>query len=147
MPHNYYGDISGTLDENIDIYTLENLGLELDEYYTWTCGCKTTLDEPTDCDCEIEGENVQSENITYIEINVYEEDIETIKEALNDILSDFGEDREEYFNMRLNNSQEQSSFSEDKLITYKELYGLYKFGTELYEYLVDATICSFHFLL
>ena len=138
MSYNYCGDIQGTLDENLDIYKLENLGLEIVEYYTWTCGCKTTLGEKSDCDCE--GENIQSENITYIEINVYEEDIETIKEALDEILLGFGEDKEKIFNNTLN-------FPEDKLTEYKELYALYKFGTKLYIYMLENNICSFHFNL
>jgi len=146
MSYTYHGDISGTLDENIDIYTLENLGIELIEYYKYTCGCKTTLNEPSECDCEIEGENIQEETPCTIEFNIYEEDIETLKEALNEILLGFGEDKESFFNLMIN-LEEQSSFifTEEKMNTYKELYALYKFGNNLYTYLIDTNICTFYF--
>ena len=146
MPYSYYGDISGTLDETLDIYTLENLGIEAEKLYTWTCGCKTLYEELAECDCEIEGENVQSSEPCCIEYHVSDYHIDIIKEALDEILLEFGEDRESFFNMMLDPLSGSSySFNEEKINTYKELYALYKFGNMLYEYIKEVHICSFYF--
>ena len=153
--YTYYGDINGTLDETLCIYTLENLGIEAEKLYSWSCGCKTLYEELAECDCEIEGENVQSSEPTCIQYHVSDYHIDIIKEALDEIVLEFGEDKEEFFNIVINPSlesshnftQEQSShsFNEEQMNTYKELYALYKFGNMLYEYLVDTNICSFYF--
>lgn len=146
MPYDYYGDIHGTLDEVLDIYTLENLGIEAENLYTWSCGCKTSLNESPDCDCEIEDENVQSSIISCVIYNVFEHHIEVIKEAIDEILLNFGEDRETFFNLALNPSTENIyNFSQEKLREYKELYALYKFGTMLLNYIGDVNTCVFYF--
>jgi hypothetical protein len=146
MPYSYYGDISGTLDETLCIYTLENLGIEAEKLYTWTCGCKTLYEELSECDCELEGENVQSSEPSCIEYHVSDYHIDIIKEALDEIVLEFGEDREEFFNMMLDPLTGSSyNFTEEQMNTYKELYALYKFGNMLYEYLVDTPICILYF--
>lgn len=146
MPYDYYGDIQGTLDESLDIYTLENLGIQAENLYTWSCGCKTSLNEPPDCDCEVEEENTQSSIISCVMYNVYTHHIEVIREAIDEIILNFGEDKETFFNLIIDPEERSSyNFTQEKLSEYKELHALYKFGTMLLNHIADVGICAFYF--
>jgi hypothetical protein len=146
MPYTYDGDISGTLDENLEPYDLEELGVEYEEVYMWKCGCKTLLDEL--CDCGYESEDSDSENNQgsepySIDFHVSEHHIEDINTKIQEILESFGTHREEIFNAIIS-GQNLNNFSQDMAIFYRKQYCKYKIALQILDCIKESNRCIFY---
>lgn len=146
MPYTYDGDISGTLDENLEPYDLEELGIEGEEVYMWSCGCKTLLEEPSDCDYEPEdsdSENIQSSEPCNFNFHVSEHDLEDMHIKIKDILESFGTHREEIFNTMISD-QNLNNFSPDMVIFYRKQYCKYKIALQILDCIKQSHRCIFY---
>lgn len=147
MAHTYSGDIEGTLDEVLDPYDLETLGIYYNEFYEWPCGCKTLIDETCECcregyeelDHYRDGElDTSYADLCHLEYYVGEHDVASIKESVKNILESFGNYKEEILNETFAN------IPENLLQNYKKLYAKYKIGIQILDYIKDTDVCVFY---
>jgi hypothetical protein len=177
MGRYYWGDIEGKFAFAIQSsYDPEEFGVDAIEIHSWDCGCESEYGvepEVYNCgdpeknhrNCQIsdsqnsdksedseENTNTQSDSPNLLKFEFSSEQLEDIKEKLDEILDMFPTDfKEVFFNTMktINGYNKQSlandfKISESELDIYLRLYYRYELGKEIYDYLLTHDTCNFY---
>jgi hypothetical protein len=159
MGRYYYGDIEGKFAFGIQCsYDPEEFGCDAIELHTWGCGCESEYGvKPETCNCDNhepdnENNNTQSEDISVLKFIFCNDQLEDIKEKLDELLNSFLTDlKEKFFNYMISNEyyntetlSEKINISESEVRNYLEIYYRYELGLKIYNYLLDNETCIFY---
>lgn len=158
MGRYYYGDIEGKFAFGIQSsYDPEEFGTKALELYSWTCGCSSEKDIPSNCDCVTEGENVQETTCKTIKFVFDSSMISYIREKLIDIYENCYDpiikDRFlDYISEELSGEIESKTYEElskefnttvENVENQFKLYDRYTLGLEICEYIEENGSCIF----